>query len=243
MIFIQRTKCPAALGDQAADGDQYNKPAVVHALWEMQHGKCCYCERKLPEKGHLKAVEHFAPKAIFKGLRNEWANLLLACSQCNGKKSDTFPVILSNQDKEDKVLYVKKVHGGDPGIIDPSLVDPEGHLDFDFNALEWTDRFAVVMSKGGSVLGTETISTVGLYDPFYAKLHRDHYFGVISVHYTNLLQALFDDNPLRIQGQRAAFETLMAPETELAGFARAFARFKRLDQKPVELKIPSGESG
>ena len=71
MIFIIRCESPHTLVDAPEAGDYYNKPAVVHALWEMQHAKCCYCERKLPDRGHLKAVEHFAPKAIFKGLRNE----------------------------------------------------------------------------------------------------------------------------------------------------------------------------
>ena len=238
MIFITRGPCPTTLADSPKDGDFYNKPMVVHALWEMQHGKCCYCERKLPDKGHLKAVEHFAPKAIFTGLRNDWKNLLLACSQCNGEKSDKFPVILSRNDREDKVLYIQTVNPGTPAIIDPSSIDPEMHLEFDFSGEEWTDGFGVVMARNNSVLGAETIATVGLHLPFYAGLRWNHFSKVVQVHYLNLLQALRDKNELSVTAQRTAFENLMAPQTEFAGFVRTFAKFKRLDQKPVSLIIP-----
>jgi uncharacterized protein (TIGR02646 family) len=238
VIFIARGKSPDTLVDAPKKGDYYNKPAVVHTLHEMQHGKCCYCECKLPDKGHLKAVEHFAPKAIFKGLRNEWTNLLLACSQCNGEKSDAFPVILSTNEREDKVLYIKKQHSGAPAIIDPSSVNPEEHIAFDFSGEEWTDRFGVVMAKGGSVLWAETIKTVGLHSQFYSDLRWNHFSKVVTAHYTNLLQALRDKNQLSIKGYRGAFENLMAPETQFAGYVRAFARFKRLHQPPVNLTIP-----
>lgn len=241
MIFIERVNCPAALEGRSAAGDHYNKPAVVHALWDMQHGKCCYCERRLPAKGHLKAVEHFAPKAIFKGRRNEWANLLLSCSQCNGKKSDKFPVILSDEQNEDKVLYVKHKHAGEAAIIDPSCVDPEEHLEFDFSGQEWRDKWGTVRARNGSILGKETITTIGLDEPFYSRLSYDHYTKILRTYYTNLLQALRDGNQLTIKGQKDAFELLMAPQTELAGFARAYARMKRLEEDPINLEIPGGK--
>ena len=238
MIVIVRGASPATLVDAPSTGDLYNKPAVVHALWEMQHGKCCYCERKLPDKGHLKAVEHFAPKAIFKGLRNEWANLLLACSQCNGQKLDRFPVILSTHDQEDKVLYVTTPEPGVPAIINPSSVNPEAHLDFDFAGEEWRDKYGVMLARGESVLGVETLKTIGLHSQFYADLRWNHYSKVVVPHYTNLLQALRERNPLSIAAQRVAFENLMAPQTEFAGFVRAYARHKRLGEPGVDLTIP-----
>lgn len=240
MIPITRGACPASLVDAPRSSDSYNKEDVVQALWEMQFGKCCYCERRLPEKGHLKAVEHFAPKAIFTGRRNEWGNLLLACAQCNGRKSDKFPVILSDNDREDKVLYVTRPRSGTPAIIDPSTVNPEDHIDFDFSTEEWKEHFCGVMAKGGSTLGEETIATIGLFDGFYWRLHWDHYSKIIRVHYSNLLDALHKGNALAISGQRTAFESLMAPQEELAGLARAFARSHRLHEPPVNLKIPTG---
>ena len=136
MIRIKRSSCPAVLrgaaaDSAAADSDRYRHPDVVRELWEMQREKCCYCERKIPDTGHAKAVEHFAPKSVFKARRNHWSNLLLACSQCNGKKGSKFPVMLTENAHEEKILYVKKAGKNPPALIDPSgKINPEAHLDY-----------------------------------------------------------------------------------------------------------------
>ena len=44
---------------------------------------CSFCERKVPAS---LAVEHKVPKAGRPDLAREWANLLLACSNCNSRK-------------------------------------------------------------------------------------------------------------------------------------------------------------
>lgn len=227
MIRIQRTDCPAVLVGKTSDGTHYNKAEVVAALWKMQHGKCCYCERSLPEQGHLKAVEHFKPKSIFPVLRNEWSNLLLACSQCNGHKGNQFPV---------------NANTGLPAILDPSdpAIDPEDHLDFDFDPIEWMDGFAVIMAKGGSDLGQETIRTVRLDDIFYTRLRKKKHRRVINVSYLSLIEAIEGGDPDEIAAQRASFELLMAPNKPHAALARAFARFKKLDEPPVAVRIPKG---
>ncbi len=210
MIRIRRTSCPATLRGKTSHGTHYNKREVVGALWTMQHGKCCYCERRLPEKGHLKAVEHFKPKSVFTGSRNDWMNLLLACAQCNGKKGDKFPEILSEQVNEEKILYLAAEQ---PAILDPSdpEIDPEDHIDFDFSGPEWADGFALIMAKNGSRLGEETIRTVGLDAGFYSRERRGRYLRVILVSYVNLLEALDHGDGDRITAQRQSFELLMAP--------------------------------
>lgn len=239
MIRIRRSECPETLAKARPEGTHYNKSAIVSALWTMQHGKCCYCERRLPEHGHLKAVEHFRPKAIFKGLRNEWRNLLLACSQCNGKKSNKFPAILSHEFNEDKVLYLDRQQ---PAILDPSdpKIDPEDHIDFDFSGLEWMDSFAVIMARDRSTLGEKTIQTIGLDTDFYTRERRARYRRVILTSYLNLLEALDNGDPDQVQVQRQSFELLMAPHSPFAGLARAFGRFRKLERPPVSLKIPQG---
>jgi uncharacterized protein (TIGR02646 family) len=239
LIRIHRSACPATLAGRTEEGTHYNKAEVVHALWEMQYGKCCYCEQLLPRRGHLKAVEHFRPKAIFQGSRNEWANLLLACAQCNGKKSDKFPTVLSDAAGEDKVLYL----GQRPAtLLDPSdpQIDPEDHLDFDFSGPEWVGDFACIMARDGSVLGTETIATIGLDGAFYTRMRRERYRRVILASYVNLLEALDGGDHDQVGIQRQSFELLMAAHKPFAGLARAFARFRRLDEPPVSLRIPRG---
>lgn len=239
MIRIQRTSCPATLRGKTSQGTHYNKAEVVAALWAMQNGKCCYCERRLPKVGHLKAVEHFKPKSVFLGLKNEWTNLLLACSQCNGKKGNKFPKILSKEVNEDKVLYLDTEQ---PAILDPSdpEIDPEDHIDFDFDTLEWMDGYAVIMAKNGSRLGEETIRAVGLDEPFHTRQRKERHRRVINVSYWSLIEAIENGDADQIAAQRQSFELLMAPQSPYAALARAFARFKNLENLPVAVRIPKG---
>ncbi len=229
MIWIQRAACPATLQGRTSEGTHYNKREVVDALWHMQHKKCCYCEEEIPRTGHLKAVEHFRPKSVFPALKNEWRNLLLACSQCNGKKAHKFPQIPSDQTGEER-----------PAILDPSdpEIDPEDHIDFDFSGDEWEEGFAVIMAKDGSLLGEETIRTIGLDAVFYTRKRKACYLRVIFTSYTNLVEALDGDDEKRIITQRQSFELLMASDSPFAGLARAFARFKNLEAPEVGLRIP-----
>jgi len=64
MIKIKRAECPKALIDSKAS-NKYGMRQVVGALWEMQNGKCRYCQQKIPPEGHGNAVEHFKPQSIF----------------------------------------------------------------------------------------------------------------------------------------------------------------------------------
>ena len=47
---------------------------------------CSYCERRIPAN---LAVEHIQPKSVVWALSTNWANFLLACSNCNSTKGDT----------------------------------------------------------------------------------------------------------------------------------------------------------
>ncbi len=53
---------------------------------------CSYCERKLVAN---LAVEHVKPKATNPGLRLNWDNFLLGCTNCNSTKGDK-PVVLND---------------------------------------------------------------------------------------------------------------------------------------------------
>lgn len=71
----------------------YGPPEVRRALWDMQHRKCCYCEKEI-EDTH-EDVEHYRPKAQadrapgsaldhgYWWLSFTWANLFYSCPQCN----------------------------------------------------------------------------------------------------------------------------------------------------------------
>jgi uncharacterized protein (TIGR02646 family) len=239
MIAIKRSPSPSILKEPEPDKDLYNRKEVVDTLWAMQHGKCCYCENLIPQKGHLKAVEHFRPKSIFKYLTNQWENLLLSCAQCNGKKKDRFPVV-SDRSGNFEIVYASEPTDETPALVDPSLIDPEDHIDFDFSSLESEDGFGIVMEKGGSLIGKTTIEILGLAGSFHAKKRYNFFLDAICANYLNLLRAKNQENQAALEASKQAFRNLMSAKSEFAAFARAFARQKKLDLPPFELRIPVG---
>ena len=237
MIRIKRSSCPAVLRGARTDSDRYRHPDVVRQLWEMQREKCCYCERKIPDTGHAKAVEHFAPKSVFKAQRNHWPNLLLACSQCNGKKGSQFPVMLTENVQEEKILYVKKAGKNPSAMIDPSgEINPEAHLDYH---VEMTDGSLAgqICPRDGSVLGKATISVTGIGESFFHKRRREHVRTLWRA-LTTLAEASDTGDHDRIAIALTHFGNLLSSSNEFAGLAREFARKMRLDAQ-YGLTIPS----
>ena len=226
MIRIKRSRCPAVLKNAAADSNKYRHPRVVSELWKMQSGKCCYCEREIPEDGHLKAVEHFAPKSVFEARRNHWPNLLLACSQCNGKKSDQFPEMLTKIPDEVKIIYVKKPRKKVPALIDPSKKpNPEAHLTYRVDLQADGHLAGQIFPRDGSPQGKATIAVIGLDQSFFHRLRQAHFRTLVRTYLT--LQEASDRD-----GRQAAllqFKNLISRGGVFAGLAREFARKWRLD--------------
>ena len=231
MIEIKRTPCPTVLKNAASDSDRYRHPAVVRELWEMQSGKCCYCEQKIPKQGHAKAVEHFAPKSVFEAQRNHWPNLLLACAQCNGKKSDKFPVMLTDNPDEVKLIYVKKTNKKGTGEKAPALIDPsektnpEAHLTYRIDLRTDGPFVGQMYPRKGSLQGKVTISVIGLDQTFYHERRRTH-FMTLMLTYIELLEASDED---RRNTVLLRFENLISRGGQFAGLAREFAREWKLD--------------
>lgn len=246
MIRIARGDCPKILTKKTKKVKNiplYNKKEVVTALWKMQLEKCSYCEQKIPEEGHIKAVEHFRPQSIFKNLKNDWENLLLACAQCNGKKSDKFPLELTNDINDIKVIFIKKdtknrslyKKRGKNLLINPSDNNtyPESHVDYildDKDAL-----LGLILHKTRQ--GKFTISAIGLSDLYHTKKRRTFYC-VLYQAYLNLLQASYNGDQAQIEVNKCSLLIFMNASYQYAGFARAFARHKKLDIN-FNIAIPS----
>lgn len=110
---------------------------VKNFLYESQHGKCCYCERKRDEKRDSD-VEHFRPKTEVEGaedhpgywwLAYSWENLLIACKTCNEEyKKSKFPLKPGSKRacEENSALDEEK-----PILINPLEEDPEMFIDYD----------------------------------------------------------------------------------------------------------------
>jgi len=207
----------------------------------MQHEKCCYCETKIPDEGHLKAVEHFKPKSVYKKLTNDWENLLLACAQCNGKKSDKFPLKLTSNEREAKVIHVKydsKKRKTDKAVlIDPSKEDPEKYLDFVIDQKE-KDIYGLIIAKDDNRRGKITIEVIGLCERYYLINHRDFMRDSLIPAFHMMMSAKDHDNQDRLESSRQIFGSWMDKTYKLSALTRAFVRYYNLD-KDYEIQIPS----
>jgi uncharacterized protein (TIGR02646 family) len=93
-------------GDKYSTNYYRHEEVLTRLKENIYHGKCAYCESKSEHVAPLQ-VEHFRPKGGLKKektgdenhkgyywLGNEWSNLLLSCSKCNGQnaKGNRFPI-------------------------------------------------------------------------------------------------------------------------------------------------------
>ncbi len=195
MIRISRPlERPAVLAGPSQTRNAYRHQTVIGALSQMQHGKCCYCEKYIATQGHERAVEHFRPKdeTLYPHLINEWTNLLHACAACNGKKGNKFPLDSA----------------GNPLLIDPSdpNVDPEDHLAFNTDDDEDEINFGRVVAKDGSSIGSKTVETIGL-DLVQRRRERLSSYKDLYAAFVEI--KLAKDETTRAQ-KVAAFEAMLA---------------------------------
>jgi uncharacterized protein (TIGR02646 family) len=64
------------------------KSAFRRRLLELQGGRCCYCRRWLVSTAYAKPIEHILPRHHYPQFSIEFWNLAVACSDCNGAKTD-----------------------------------------------------------------------------------------------------------------------------------------------------------
>lgn len=229
-IDRNRSECPRLL----RGGYRWNNPKckaeIVEALHIIQHGKCCYCEKKIGKGGQSQAVEHFRPRApeMFPELENEWTNLLHACSCCNGNKSNNFPT-----DNDGNALLI------DPTDIE---VDPEDHLEYNVNFEDpnWGRVSAKRLSEDGqtSQYGQATIDTIGL--DLTRKRHErvNSLRELIRTHLEICEAEIGQDSEIKRQKIRA-FEDMLMANNKHAAFRRSYARAKELDSK-LGIRITRG---
>lgn len=160
------------------DAALYGDATVKEALITAQHGKCCFCEKKIGAEGD---IEHFRPKAGFcQGARSplerpgyywlayEWDNLLLACPICNQRfKKNLFPL-------RDPANRVRSHHGDvareEPLFINPTSDNPASFIGF---------RQEIPYALRGNKRGKETIKALGLDRDNLTEERRDHLYILI----------------------------------------------------------------
>lgn len=205
----------------------YGAVDVKRALIRMQHGKCCFCERKIYGDGD---VEHFRPKAgVSQGLKTqmfrpgyywlayEWSNLLLCCSPCNSRnKRNLFPLVRPGR-RIRHHTEAAKLSQEEPLFVDPSLEDPTLYIAFDG---------PVPYPLDDNPRGRETIWALGLDREALNQIRGD---------YLNLLQQVrgalrvaekhTEDEDWRTEATklRSILMESRRDEAEFAGMARSAA--------------------
>lgn len=216
------------------DAALYGHPAVKQALIAAQHGKCCFCERKIGAEGD---VEHFRPKAsVCQGegfplerpgyywLAYEWDNLLLACPICNQRfKKSTFPLA-------DSAKRARNHHGDltqeKPLFINPAEEDPTRYIAF---------RQEVPYALRGNKRAKKTIKALGLDRENLNEERRDHFDHLIFLRKVLDLEGEYarTENGRQVLEEARAFLQKAALDTEkFAAMTRAAAGQAGLDLLP-----------
>ena len=223
MIAIARAEEPTKLKRSRAKDAWKSVADVRTTLHDMQAGKCCYCERRIPSCGPGQEIEHYWPKAHYDDKRNLWKNLLLACDRCNHKKLDSFPL-------DDC---------GQPLVIDPTSanVNPESEITF---TTQYRDAgeyrlMGQAVPTNGSSRGDTTIEVVGLTMKHHRQRRRRHYERVLLPWLQRHTDAHDDGDEAAIKSLRDEMERHMDGTAEYASFVRAFAR-----QYELEVAVPGG---
>ena len=164
-------KCAAHCADYNAgqrafifDNEIYGASTVKQALMKAQHGKCCYCERKVDKYDD---IEHFRPKAGYQQttadklkcpsyywLAYEWDNLLISCAECNRScKKNLFPLRDPSQRAKS---HTDNIGRETPMLLHPAHQDPELYITFDMEA---------PVAVNANPFGHATIKALGLDRP------------------------------------------------------------------------------
>lgn len=76
--------------DEEKEEDLIMGAKVIKALRghlsKLQHGRCCYCRRHLQNVAHARPVDHVLPRDTYPQFSLLYANLALACRDCNQLK-------------------------------------------------------------------------------------------------------------------------------------------------------------
>lgn len=207
----------------------WSAPEVKKFLYESQHGKCCYCERKKDKEET--DVEHFRPKAEVEEAQDHsgywwlaysWENLLIACKRCNQKyKRSKFPL-----KDESKRAYMEDsdLDEEEPIMINPLKEDPELLIDYNFPTGTDFSEEIMVKAVGKCVRGKKTVDELtGINDEdvMLERADKLEYYTIC----VSLMNNRNSDSGLRSSICRR-LRDCVSSYSEFSGFARFY--FKKM---------------
>jgi hypothetical protein len=219
----------AAARDAVARGtkiDFKEYDLVKKDLAAMQHGKCCYCEKR-EEQAKYRDVEHYRPKSPYWWLAWTWENLLFACIDCNREhKRDQFPL---EPGCASMVAEQAPPAGERPLVLDPSdpSVDPMAEIVFRRERIQSKERW---VPRGTTPRGSRTIEVCGLDRPNLLDLYADHVIHRVRPKLDPFFTADHDGDA------RAAFE---AWERARRGLLARQQPFRALSHDALDVIVPA----
>ena len=152
---VRSTFCKGCLTHKSFNSNLWRNKKVKSFIYDSQHKKCCYCERKR-DCGETE-VEHFRPKlkvsecqehSGYWWLAYDWKNLLISCKTCNNKKGAQFPLL---DEKKRACVENDPIDNESPFLINPLKEDPEEFIEYD------TDNPIMVKAIGKCERGKKTV--------------------------------------------------------------------------------------
>ncbi|MEA5025953.1 hypothetical protein SDC9_24662 [bioreactor metagenome] len=111
--------------------------------------RCAYCNLHKNSVTTPFEVDHFIPRAVFKGIRddlnNDYRNLVYACKKCNGAKSSKFSGDIKSENPTNNSFY------------DPRQVD--------YNTIFYRNDYGAIVSNDAK--GRSMIRDIKLYRPIH----------------------------------------------------------------------------
>jgi len=208
-----------------------------HFILRQYNGKCAYCETPVVS-GNPGDVEHFRPKAYCQALkpaknRNDyagqppgrsnsgsktegywwlaysWDNYLFSCTRCNSSwKRNQFPIGAK------KAKHGEKLSSEQPLLINPFVVDPEKHFEFDANTGQ---------IRGATPQGVATIDVCGL-DRRSLEIQRATKGAKLIKRHNEYLIALKEKNDLAQNNALRALIDECRSKEAFAAVARYFVK-------------------
>jgi len=183
-----------ANAEKSFDFKAYKGDDVIAALQRAFGVKCAYCESRYGAVGPAD-IEHYRPKGAIQlpdgslkkpgyfWLAADWSNLLPSCIDCNRArgheyedghgvtgKANLFPL----EDESRRASEPGREYGEEPYLLDPTVDDPDEHLEFIDEGL----IRGALRNGRESDRGNETIAVLGLRRPHLVGERRDQLLEV-----------------------------------------------------------------
>lgn len=191
---------------KSSDIKGYGPVEVRRALWEMQHKKCCYCEKEIEDT--REDVEHFRPKAEadrkpgsaldhgYWWLAYTWENLYYSCPQCNQPpyKGVRFPLEAGSVALGDGEVPPGRER---PLLIEPVLESGVAHIEF-VREKRGSRPVWVPKPRNRSPKGDWTIRICGLDRDALLDQYNKHVNGYVMPVVESVRTAILSGDPARV---------------------------------------------